>query len=69
MHENVFFLGEEFCSQRVNCICSPLSRDFPTCDRDGEIVSSPDWDNEDDTVTDLTCIGIVGIHDPVRPEV
>ena len=29
----------------------------------------PDWDNEDAIVSDLTCIGIVGIEDPVRPEV
>ncbi|XP_029103532.1 plasma membrane calcium-transporting ATPase 3b isoform X6 [Scleropages formosus] len=29
----------------------------------------PDWDNEADIVTDLTCIAVVGIEDPVRPEV
>ncbi|XP_075040057.1 plasma membrane calcium-transporting ATPase 2 isoform X16 [Mixophyes fleayi] len=29
----------------------------------------PDWDNENDIVTDLTCIAVVGIEDPVRPEV
>ncbi|XP_030639397.1 plasma membrane calcium-transporting ATPase 3a isoform X3 [Chanos chanos] len=29
----------------------------------------PDWDNEADIITNLTCITVVGIEDPVRPEV
>ncbi|XP_026105712.1 plasma membrane calcium-transporting ATPase 3-like isoform X4 [Carassius auratus] len=29
----------------------------------------PDWDNEIDIVSNLTCITMVGIEDPVRPEV
>ncbi|XP_043933326.1 plasma membrane calcium-transporting ATPase 2 isoform X2 [Protopterus annectens] len=29
----------------------------------------PEWDNENDILTDLTCIAVVGIEDPVRPEV
>lgn len=29
----------------------------------------PDWDNEAEIVADLTCITVVGIEDPVRPEV
>ncbi|XP_077181816.1 plasma membrane calcium-transporting ATPase 2 isoform X3 [Paroedura picta] len=29
----------------------------------------PEWDNENDILTDLTCICVVGIEDPVRPEV
>lgn len=29
----------------------------------------PDWDNEAETVAELTCITVVGIEDPVRPEV
>uniref|UniRef100_A0A671PTB0 Calcium-transporting ATPase n=1 Tax=Sinocyclocheilus anshuiensis TaxID=1608454 RepID=A0A671PTB0_9TELE len=29
----------------------------------------PDWDNETDIVSNLTCITVVGIEDPVRPEV
>ncbi|XP_030623200.1 plasma membrane calcium-transporting ATPase 3b isoform X1 [Chanos chanos] len=29
----------------------------------------PDWDNEAEIVTELTCIAVVGIEDPVRPEV
>ncbi|CAH8854419.1 unnamed protein product [Trichobilharzia szidati] len=30
---------------------------------------TPDFDDEDTVVSNLTCIGIVGIEDPVRPEV
>uniref|UniRef100_A0A158QHM2 Calcium-transporting ATPase n=1 Tax=Rodentolepis nana TaxID=102285 RepID=A0A158QHM2_RODNA len=29
----------------------------------------PNWDDEDSILNDLTCVGIVGIEDPVRPEV
>ncbi|MFT7800980.1 plasma membrane calcium-transporting ATPase 3-like isoform X1 [Arapaima gigas] len=29
----------------------------------------PDWDNEVEIITELTCITVVGIEDPVRPEV
>ena len=29
----------------------------------------PDWDNEREILSHLTCIGVVGIEDPVRPEV
>ncbi|XP_075881241.1 plasma membrane calcium-transporting ATPase 1-like isoform X1 [Nelusetta ayraudi] len=38
-------------------------RDFPA--EAGE----PDWDVENDILNDLTCITVVGIEDPVRPEV
>ena len=31
--------------------------------------SEPNWDDEDNIVNNLTCILIVGIEDPVRPEV
>ncbi|KAM3844130.1 plasma membrane calcium-transporting ATPase 3 isoform 5-T5 [Vipera latastei] len=37
-------------------------RDFPAG-------KEPAWDNENDIVIDLTCIAVVGIEDPVRPEV
>uniref|UniRef100_A0A672KJ23 Calcium-transporting ATPase n=1 Tax=Sinocyclocheilus grahami TaxID=75366 RepID=A0A672KJ23_SINGR len=33
------------------------------------MVSEPDWDNESDILTRLTCVCVVGIEDPVRPEV
>ncbi|XP_055951807.1 plasma membrane calcium-transporting ATPase 2-like isoform X7 [Argiope bruennichi] len=34
-----------------------------------QITSEPDWENEDAIVSELTCLCIVGIEDPVRPEV
>ncbi|XP_039626887.1 plasma membrane calcium-transporting ATPase 2 isoform X1 [Polypterus senegalus] len=37
-------------------------RDFPAN-------PEPDWDKENDILTDLSCICVVGIEDPVRPEV
>ncbi|XP_017947020.1 plasma membrane calcium-transporting ATPase 4 isoform X2 [Xenopus tropicalis] len=37
-------------------------RDFPSD-------SEPNWDNEGDILSDLICIAVVGIEDPVRPEV
>ncbi|XP_059572010.1 plasma membrane calcium-transporting ATPase 2 isoform X3 [Alligator mississippiensis] len=37
--------------------------------RDFSSSPEPDWDNENDVLTDLTCICVVGIEDPVRPEV
>uniref|UniRef100_A0A8C0WCG5 Calcium-transporting ATPase n=1 Tax=Castor canadensis TaxID=51338 RepID=A0A8C0WCG5_CASCN len=37
-------------------------RDFPSS-------PEPDWDSENDILNDLTCICVVGIEDPVRPEV
>uniref|UniRef100_A0A8C4X9J7 Calcium-transporting ATPase n=1 Tax=Erpetoichthys calabaricus TaxID=27687 RepID=A0A8C4X9J7_ERPCA len=37
-------------------------RDFPS-------VPEPDWENENEIVSDLICIAVVGIEDPVRPEV
>uniref|UniRef100_A0A3P8U3B0 Calcium-transporting ATPase n=1 Tax=Amphiprion percula TaxID=161767 RepID=A0A3P8U3B0_AMPPE len=38
-------------------------RDFPA--KGGE----PEWDSENDILNELTCIAVVGIEDPVRPEV
>ena len=29
----------------------------------------PNWEDEIAVITDLTCIAVVGIEDPVRPEV
>nr|CAD7439799.1 unnamed protein product [Timema bartmani] len=34
-----------------------------------EIRGEPDWDDEDSIVNNLTCLAVVGIEDPVRPEV
>ncbi|XP_063073505.1 plasma membrane calcium-transporting ATPase 1 isoform X2 [Engraulis encrasicolus] len=53
---------EPMASEGLRTICLAY-RDFPVSD--GE----PDWDNENDILTSLTCICVVGIEDPVRPEV
>lgn len=37
--------------------------------RDFSAGTEPDWDSEGDILSDLTCIAVVGIEDPVRPEV
>ncbi|XP_063792396.1 plasma membrane calcium-transporting ATPase 3 isoform X6 [Pseudophryne corroboree] len=37
--------------------------------RDFQGVPEPEWENENEIVGDLTCIAVVGIEDPVRPEV
>lgn len=36
---------------------------------DGLYSLNNDWDNDMKIVSDLTCVAIVGIEDPVRPEV
>ncbi|XP_051975928.1 plasma membrane calcium-transporting ATPase 1b isoform X1 [Xyrauchen texanus] len=53
---------EPMASEGLRTICLAY-RDFPLSD--GE----PDWDDETDILTGLTCICIVGIEDPVRSEV
>ncbi|XP_058844478.1 plasma membrane calcium-transporting ATPase 2 isoform X3 [Acipenser ruthenus] len=52
---------EPMACEGLRTICIGY-RDFPAS-------PEPDWDNENDIVTDLTCICVVGIEDPVRPEV
>ncbi|XP_053175556.1 plasma membrane calcium-transporting ATPase 1b isoform X1 [Scomber japonicus] len=53
---------EPMASEGLRTICLAY-RDFPSAD--GE----PDWDDEGQILTGLTCIAVVGIEDPVRPEV
>ncbi|KAM6937600.1 plasma membrane calcium-transporting ATPase 1-like [Xenentodon cancila] len=53
---------EPMASEGLRTICLAY-REFPAAE--GE----PDWDNEADILTGLTCIAVVGIEDPVRPEV
>ncbi|XP_074481565.1 plasma membrane calcium-transporting ATPase 1 isoform X1 [Sebastes fasciatus] len=53
---------EPMASEGLRTICLAY-RDF--CPADGE----PDWDNENDILSGLTCLSVVGIEDPVRPEV
>lgn len=53
---------EPMASEGLRTICLAY-RDFPVSE--GE----PNWDDEANILTGLTCIGVVGIEDPVRPEV
>uniref|UniRef100_H3DF63 Calcium-transporting ATPase n=1 Tax=Tetraodon nigroviridis TaxID=99883 RepID=H3DF63_TETNG len=53
---------EPMASEGLRTICLAY-RDFPASE--GE----PNWDNEGHILTGLTCIAVVGIEDPVRPEV
>ncbi|XP_035257985.1 plasma membrane calcium-transporting ATPase 1-like isoform X4 [Anguilla anguilla] len=53
---------EPMASEGLRTICLAY-RDFPACE--GE----PDWDDENGILTALTCLCVVGIEDPVRPEV
>lgn len=34
-----------------------------------QLRAEPNWEEEDEIVTRLTCLCVVGIEDPVRPEV
>ncbi|XP_074872781.1 plasma membrane calcium-transporting ATPase 3 isoform X2 [Carettochelys insculpta] len=52
---------EPMACEGLRTICLAF-RDFTTG-------PEPDWDNEAEVVGDLTCIAVVGIEDPVRPEV
>ncbi|XP_043563837.1 plasma membrane calcium-transporting ATPase 2 isoform X2 [Chiloscyllium plagiosum] len=52
---------EPMACDGLRTICIAF-RDFPGS-------PEPDWENENDILMDLTCIGVVGIEDPVRPEV
>lgn len=52
---------EPMASDGLRTICMAY-RDF---DDDAE----PTWDCEAEILTELTCIAVVGIQDPVRPEV
>ncbi|XP_066921379.1 plasma membrane calcium-transporting ATPase 1-like [Clytia hemisphaerica] len=53
---------EPMASNGLRTICIAY-RDFP------EDLGVPDWEDESVIVDDLTCLAIVGIEDPVRPEV
>ncbi|XP_078075769.1 plasma membrane calcium-transporting ATPase 1-like isoform X3 [Mustelus asterias] len=52
---------EPMASEGLRTICLAF--------REFEANSDVDWENENDVLTDLTCIAVVGIEDPVRPEV
>lgn len=47
-------------------------RDFvpgPAAANEVHIDGEPDWDDEENIMSNLTCLCVVGIEDPVRPEV
>ena len=49
-----------------------MYRDIPKSTESTDEITAEvdiDWEDEDRVVSELTCIGIVGIEDPVRPEV
>ncbi|XP_020662261.1 plasma membrane calcium-transporting ATPase 2 isoform X4 [Pogona vitticeps] len=52
---------EPMACDGLRTICVAF-RDFPSS-------PEPDWENENDILSDLTCICVVGIEDPVRQEV
>ncbi|XP_068132925.1 plasma membrane calcium-transporting ATPase 1 isoform X2 [Hyperolius riggenbachi] len=53
---------EPMASEGLRTICLAY-RDFPA----GEL--EPEWENENEILSGLTCLAVVGIEDPVRPEV
>lgn len=46
-----------------------IAADSSTEVNDEKTENEPYWDDEENIISRLTCIGIVGIEDPVRPEV
>ena len=63
-------MNEVACTYNIICFYFHYYRDFPSeSSLSGEISSTINWDDEEEIVSNLTCIGIVGIQDPVRPEV
>lgn len=62
---------EPMASNGMRTICIAY-KDFTqdsTAANEERIENEPNWDDEDNIISRLTCIGIVGIEDPVRPEV
>lgn len=41
----------------------------PQSENQIQIDKEPEWEDEDNIISDLTCLCVVGIEDPVRPEV
>ncbi|ESO12682.1 hypothetical protein HELRODRAFT_63344 [Helobdella robusta] len=59
---------EPMAADALRTICIAY-KDYVRDDNDVVMSSEPDWDAEEDIISGLTCICIVGIEDPVRPEV
>uniref|UniRef100_A0A0N5A725 Calcium-transporting ATPase n=1 Tax=Parastrongyloides trichosuri TaxID=131310 RepID=A0A0N5A725_PARTI len=62
---------EPMASDGLRTICLAYKDYVPSNPEDNQILFSGniDWDNEDAIINDLTAVAIVGIQDPVRPEV
>lgn len=63
---------EPMASDGLRTICVAFKdyvRRKPTTPHEIQIESEPNWDDEEAVVSRLTCLAIVGIEDPVRPEV
>ncbi len=65
-------------SNGLRTICIAYREFLPSTDKDGftsnqefydEADGTPDWEDEPNIITKLTCIALIGIEDPVRPEV
>ncbi|KAL5013629.1 hypothetical protein ScPMuIL_007899 [Solemya velum] len=59
---------EPMAGDGLRTICLAY-KDFMAASNETHFDSEPDWEKEEDIVKGLTCICIVGIEDPVRPEV
>ncbi len=63
---------EPMASDGLRTICIAY-KDYvkrkPAAPNEIQMEAEPDWDDEDSIITRLTCLCIVGIEDPVRPEV
>jgi Ca2+ transporting ATPase len=63
---------EPMASDGLRTICLAY-KDYvkrkPAAPNEIQMEAEPDWDDEDSIITRLTCLCIVGIQDPVRPEV
>ena len=81
---NVIRFNKEDQENLVKCVIEPMAcdglrtigiayKDYVkgevTKINEVKIESEPNWDDEEGILSRLTCIGIVGIEDPVRPEV
>ena len=71
MRVSVRIVAQSFlCHVRNNALLAPVSAGTVVT-QPGEVAVTlePDWDREDEVVSQLVCIAVVGIEDPVRPEV
>ncbi|RWS14795.1 plasma membrane calcium-transporting ATPase 3-like protein [Dinothrombium tinctorium] len=63
---------EPMASNGLRTICiayKDFVRHKPNQVNEVQIEGEPNWDDEEAIISRLTCMGIVGIEDPVRPEV